>query len=268
MRRGKAFTLVELLVVIAVIALLMAILMPALQRVKRQAKAVKCQSNLRQWGTVFSISADDNDGKFPDIGGVYWYRGYSETKDAPKDIQWCPMAILSRGFAERVAALKPDAPGTHQHGTTFRAWAMKTHTGTPHFTPYIQYGSYGLNHWMAKHSGYPPLHWPTPNVSCAARVPLFMDSRDRGFLWGIGGSEEAPRGLDPLGEDYWPDFCMARHNGGINCLFLDFSVRHVGVKELWTLKWHREWDTAGPWTKAGGVQPEDWPEWMRGFKDY
>jgi hypothetical protein len=24
----------------------------------------------------------------------------------------------------------------------------------------------------------------------------------------------------------------------------------------------------GPWTKAGGVQPDDWPEWMRGFKDY
>ena len=42
----------------------------------------------------------------------------------------------------------------------------------------------------------------------------------------------------------------------------------VGLKELWTLKWHRDYDTSGPWTKAGGVQPEDWPEWMRGFRDY
>ena len=31
---------------------------------------------------------------------------------------------------------------------------------------------------------------------------------------------------------------------------------------------HRYIDTAGPWTMAGGVQPEDWPQWMRGFKDY
>lgn len=59
-----------------------------------------------------------------------------------------------------------------------------------------------------------------------------------------------------------------RHNGGINMLFLDISVRKVGLKELWTLKWNREFNTAGPWTKAGSVQPEDWPEWMRGFEDY
>jgi hypothetical protein len=45
-------------------------------------------------------------------------------------------------------------------------------------------------------------------------------------------------------------------------------VRRVGLKELWLLKWHPLFDTAGPWTKAGGVQREDWPPWMRRFKDY
>jgi hypothetical protein len=49
---------------------------------------------------------------------------------------------------------------------------------------------------------------------------------------------------------------------------MDFSVRKVGLKELWTLKWNRTFDTAGRWTKAGGVRAEDWPEWMRGFRDY
>ena len=62
--------------------------------------------------------------------------------------------------------------------------------------------------------------------------------------------------------------CMDRHNGGINSLFMDWSVRKVGLKELWTFKWHRKFDTANKWTLAGGVKPEDWPEWMRKYKDY
>jgi prepilin-type N-terminal cleavage/methylation domain-containing protein len=37
---------------------------------------------------------------------------------------------------------------------------------------------------------------------------------------------------------------------------------------LWTLNWCAEFNRAGKWTKAGGVQPQDWPPWMRSFKDY
>jgi prepilin-type processing-associated H-X9-DG protein len=61
---------------------------------------------------------------------------------------------------------------------------------------------------------------------------------------------------------------MDRHSEHVNGLFLDWSVRKIGVKELWTLRWHLQFDTANAWTKAGGVLPEDWPHWMRGFKDY
>ena len=49
---------------------------------------------------------------------------------------------------------------------------------------------------------------------------------------------------------------------------MDWSDRKVGLNELWTLKWNRKFDTAGEWTKAGRVRPEDWPQWMRNFKDY
>ena len=63
-------------------------------------------------------------------------------------------------------------------------------------------------------------------------------------------------------------FCIERHGAFTNGLFLDWSVRRLGLKQLWTLKWHRDCDTAGPWTRAGNVRPEDWPRWMREMQDY
>ncbi len=66
MRKQHGFTLIELLVVIAIIALLMAILMPALSRVKKQVKAVVCQTQLKQLGLALEMYADDNDGHFMD----------------------------------------------------------------------------------------------------------------------------------------------------------------------------------------------------------
>ena len=59
-----------------------------------------------------------------------------------------------------------------------------------------------------------------------------------------------------------------RHQGGINMLFQDGSVRKVGLKELWTLQWHPAFNTKGKWTRAGGVKPDDWPAWMRKYQDF
>jgi len=64
----------------------------------------------------------------------------------------------------------------------------------------------------------------------------------------------------------WP-MCINRHDGGVSMLFMDWSVRKVGLKEPWTFKWHRRFNTGGIWTKQGGAEAEDWPPWMRRFKD-
>jgi prepilin-type processing-associated H-X9-DG protein len=140
-------------------------------------------------------------------------------------------------------------------------------------------GSYGINSYITDITDThpnPPCLWRTCLVERPARVPVFMDcclpdDAPRGDY----DYEHAPPEYDDAGPCpiiVFPDgissFCINRHDGGINVLFMDWSVRKVGLKELWTLKWHREFNTKNKWTKAGGVCPTDWPEWMRKFKDY
>ncbi len=65
--REKAFTLVELLVVIGIIAVLISMLLPALSRVRAQANLVACLSNVRQIATAFMAYTQDNRGNFPSL---------------------------------------------------------------------------------------------------------------------------------------------------------------------------------------------------------
>src|SRR6476619_1294314 len=65
-RSSGAFTLVELLVVIGIIALLISILLPALGKARQQAKTVQCLSNLRQMGMGWQLYLNQSKGRLPD----------------------------------------------------------------------------------------------------------------------------------------------------------------------------------------------------------
>lgn len=281
-----AFTLIELLVVISVLVLLMALLLPALSRARKQARAVACQSNLRQWGLHFATLASENEGHLPewetDINyfeaddrqtGSWLYWGYMRAPDPLAETVTGKMRLCSS--ASKVASDVFDLEdynalgATAYIGGTSLAWGrfLAGALGVP-VRDHQDYGSYGLNMWHSlMESIADDRLWYTVYVQGADRIPFMLDS-----TWTVAGPglrEQSPPQQDAVPIDTGPiHSCINRHHGGVNALFMDWSVRKVGLKEQWTLKWAKWYDTAGPWTKAGGVQPEDWPEWMRGFKDY
>lgn len=288
MRKKKGFTLIELLVVIAIIALLMSILMPALNRVRKQARTTACLANLKQWGLMFAMYCQDNDGYFfsgevqggrpgtvnATIFGVtrayatgsggFWRIVMAPYSKDPK--MWlCPQAV------------KPLPQGGIPQGTwAYTCWETDGNKG-----------SYGLNGWILNIKGAKAYrtegwgradkdslgrsrHWGAPSTQYGNEAPVFtgswwVDS------WPLDVDQPPPVENGPAdqpGTNEMNRVCVDRHDGFVNSLFADWTARRVGLKELWTLKWHRTYNQNNFWTKAGNVDPSAWPQWMRLYKDY
>jgi heme/copper-type cytochrome/quinol oxidase subunit 4 len=264
MRQRTGFTLAELLTVIAIIVLVVSLFLPSVQTVKRQANSVSCRSNLRQWAHFFFMYTQNNHDRFfmslPDTQWRFWGRSMQPYYQGSPDICFCPMAP--------VLANPTGTAGAPVIGSKSLAWGrLAEDRGL--------FGSYGTNYWLCDNrctsaTCWHRQCWKSIFAKNAGSIPVFLDcllpagrpdSRDGPPPW-----EDGHAGVS--GECWMSHFSINRHEGYINGAFMDWSVRKVGLKELWTLKWHQSFNTAGLWTTAGGVGPEDWPKWMRRFRSY
>ncbi|MHC5083654.1 MAG: type II secretion system protein [Planctomycetota bacterium] len=273
-KNNKAFTLIELLVVIAIIAMLLAILMPALAACKQQAQRVVCASNLSHWGLIFTLYTEDNEGKF--FAGSYEYSDPNGITHQNRDSD---LWFSATEPYYQVSKVKFCAAATRRN--TNRRYQSRSTWGTDGDA---YSGSYGLNAWVCD----PPEevkdiqgrstanYWRGMNFA-AGDTPLLADA-----LWHSGLPESSDLPPETEGDlyedgtrlnldddeidletaqttDHMQRFCVDRHRDRLNVLLMDGSVNSISPKELWRLKWHKNYDTRSPLPA--------WPEWMNTFKD-
>ncbi|MBN2129897.1 MAG: type II secretion system protein [Sedimentisphaerales bacterium] len=272
MNERNGWTLLELLVVIAIVALLVSISLPALHLARRQARTVICLSRLRQSGSAAVVWADENGGCTPPSSRRWQVDLRLHSPDKANEILFCPMATR---FASEGARQPFAAYNAFSFGDSFSA-AFGDGGGGLFLAPdtYCGYGSYGINGWVSNppsqvkinaRGGPVADHWRRMAVSRGDAVPLFLDAR---WVDGFPHHDDPPPGCvdadgpmaGPGAQGQMSVFCLDRHDGSVNGVFLDLAARKIGLKELWKLKWHRTYDTDAP-------VPE-WPGWMKALREY
>lgn len=267
MKKRKVLTLIEFIVVIAVIALLVFMFLPRIHAPHEHAEVIVCKSNLHQWGMIFSLYANDYDSKYmPGIdedwetGETSWIHTLMPYHDNPK-IRLCPNSTKPE---KDLADKRP-----------LRAWNLEV-TNPGQFTsiqPEYKTGSYGLNWWVTSGekevSGYDSANkWKSSNQPDASQIPVLTEA---GFMHARVEADDAPPEYDgkfnskTQGAKGMDRVCTNRHSGGVNILFMDWSVRKVKLMDLWNQQWHKNYEPnlqLPAFDKISDTWPGGWPEWI------
>ncbi|MDB5324818.1 MAG: xcpT 4 [Phycisphaerales bacterium] len=218
MRQRKAFTLVELLVVIGIIALLISILLPSLNRARQQANLIKCSSNLRSIGQMLQIYVSENKGFAPygqvdsniQTGAMLSYTGL--LADAPAPWYWCDtLAIMMKqkpsnipGYtltALRYPKVFEDTDAIVQDAASYgRESQINHYTGHPRIFAYIDSQYPILDPYGSKRS------WSSTKVSDIYKIASVRRSSDTFMMW--CGSQ------DTASPNAWADPVALQMDGG------------------------------------------------------
>ena len=228
--RKSAFTLLEMLVVIAVISLLTAVLLPALAAARQQSKTVLCLSNLRQLTIAAGVYTQSNDGYYPT---AYTYQmGYpiatsyawdfTTIKDWSRNQETVIPGLLWQGHTMEKIQQCPAFAGEHN-------WLNDPYTGYNYNTSYVGHGQLESIETPAR----------VDQVLQPGNCALFGDG---GYAAGANKFMRAPW-PNPADENFHERYAGTqdyRHAGTTNVASCDGSVRSARTRCTETDKWSKD----------------------------